>query len=342
MYYTVNRGRGPTKVNNAGVFQQILDNLNSLGGMRNAGTFNDEILKIVLDRLTKKYNIDVLFHSFLFGAKAENGKIEYCEVVNKSGIMKVYAKIFVDGTGDADLAHLSNCQYQMGRDGDGMYQPMTHCFRLADVNPDHEDLRAFPHVLDTVLHFNATHVYNNNPLNVFDLTAAEMEGREQAYAMYMDIKAKYRGYENSKLLMTGAQIGVRETRRIVGTYVLTEQDLWNCKKFEDSIARGCYGVDIHDPKGKTENLMQHLQNDDYYTIPYRCLVPLGVSNLLVTGRPISSTHEAHSAIRVLPICTSIGHGAGIAAFLAASKEISPQNVDAGEIQHYLTKQEGVY
>jgi len=244
---------------------------------------------------------------------------------------------------------------------------MTLCFRLADVDTDkfdpesrelvnekykeykdkgiiknpREDVLTFEHIVDDIIHFNSTRIVGRSAVDVEDLTAAEIEAREQMYELYQFMKNNIPGFENSKLLMSAPQIGVRESRRIVGEYVITEEDLLNTIKFEDSIARGTYPVDIHNPSG-TGTVLKDVPYGDYYTIPYRALIPLGVNNLIVAGRPISSTHEAHSAYRVMPICASIGEGAGIAASVAFNKKISFKEVDSKDIHNLLDKYEALY
>lgn len=354
---------------NQGIFREILSELHDLDGLhKNNQTFNEEILKLVLDRLMKKYSIDVLLHSFVSKVDRKESKIEAITVVNKSGHLVYKAKYFVDSTGDADLSYLAGCEYKIGRDSDNKCQPMTLCFRLGNVDTEkynrqenrgmvngkykemrekglmknpREDVLTFEHVMEGVVHFNSTRIINKSAVNAEDLTNAEAEAREQVYELYMFMKNNVPGFENSKLLMSATQIGVRESRRIVGEYTITEEDLISTKKFEDSIARGTYPVDIHNPSG-TGTVLKDIPYGDYYTIPYKALIPKGVDNLIVTGRPISSTHEAHSAYRIMPICTSIGEGAGTATAIAVKKNIGYKEVNAKEIHEILDKYKALY
>lgn len=117
-------------------------------------------------------------------------------------------------------------------------------------------------------------------------------------------------FRTAQLLMCAPEIGVRESRMIQGEYLLTAEDLLNCVKFPDSVARGVYQIDIHSPDGSGTYLRQ-IPKGDYYTIPYRSLIPKGMENLLAAGRCLSSTHEAQSAYRVMPICCCIGEGAAL-------------------------------
>jgi hypothetical protein len=140
------------------------------------------------------------------------------------------------------------------------------------------------------------------------------------------------GFENAGLIGTGPQIGVRETRRIVGHYVLTGEDVLSCRKFDDQIAEASYCIDIHLP-GSTGDIIHYLPPGQCYGIPYRCLVAKEVDNLLVPGRALSATHEAASSARVMPICMTTGEAAGSAAAIAAHQGIPAWKVNASQINH---------
>lgn len=141
--------------------------------------------------------------------------------------------------------------------------------------------------------------------------------------------------------MSAPEIGVRESRMIDGDYVFCLDDILSYRKFEDSVACGCYEVDIHNPSGTGTHLI-YLKSDDYYTIPLRCLFPRGLNNLLVAGRCISSTHEAQSAYRIMPIVCNIGEAAGFAAALANKSDIMPREIDINELHAALKKYGGRY
>lgn len=176
----------------------------------------------------------------------------------------------------------------------------------------------FRHSAPDVLHFNTTRVINLNPTNSEDVTKAQFIARQQVFEIYEFLKNNFECFQKSVLLLTAPEIGVRESRMIDGDYEYTTDDILNYTKFDDSIACGCYEIDIHNPGGTGTHLV-YLDRKNYYTIPYRCLIPKGLNNLLVAGRCISSTHEAQSAYRIMPIVCNIGEGAGAAiacAFLA--------------------------
>lgn len=365
-----------------GIFETIIEQLEKLGGLhKNRQTFNEEILKIVLDRMMQEYNIKVLFHTSLIGCDQEDGTIKSIYYANKSGISQCKARYYVDTTGDADLSAMAGCEYQVGTDQDHACQPMTLCARIGNVdftkfepsdgdlfkeiqinrkevtdfinkkyrqhkdlglihNP-REDVLTFPNLIDGVVHFNSTRILNHSSIDGEAFSQAEFEGREQVFELFRFMKENIPGFEKSQLLATAPQIGVRESRRIVGEYTIQADDLMGMHKFHDSIARGNYSIDIHNPKG-TGTVLKRIPFGGYYTIPYRALLPKQMKNLIVAGRPISSTHEAHSAYRVMPICTCIGEGAGIASTVAVKDQVDYSSVDIKKVQEKLTQYNGLY
>jgi hypothetical protein len=178
-----------------------------------------------------------------------------------------------------------------------------------------------------------------------DLTRAEIEGRRQVAALMGFVKRYVPGFEDSCLLRTAAQIGVRETRRIIGEYVFGVEDIVSARKFDDAVARLAYPVDIHPGNGQGYNRQEELEDGpvgppagDWYEIPYRCLLPLGVENLLVAGRCISSTQESNSAIRIMPCCAAVGQAAGTAAALSLKQDTTPRTLDRESLLRALRDQ----
>ena len=161
---------------------------------------------------------------------------------------------------------------------------------------------------------NSTRVSRLSAVDPWELSQAEREGRKQAREL-MDFLARDAvGFENAVLVSTGMQIGIRESRRVMGEYVLTQEDLLASVPFPDTVALGGYPIDIHSPNGDTTTTI-HLKKGQYYFIPYRCLVARDIDNLLVAGRCISATHQACASIRLTPIAMAVGQAAGTAAAL---------------------------
>jgi len=163
--------------------------------------------------------------------------------------------------------------------------------------------------------FNTTNILGLDATSSFDLTKAEITGRLQVWRIFNFLKQRVPGFENSYLIETGIQVGVRETRRAIGEYIVTGEDVLSGRKFEDAIARACYGIDIHGQKGERSRL-EHLSEGQYYEIPLRALIVKKAHNLLVAGRCISSTREGHSALRIQATSAATGEAAGVVAGLS--------------------------
>ncbi|MBQ6847991.1 MAG: FAD-dependent oxidoreductase [Clostridia bacterium] len=345
-----------------GIFEEInqeLAKIEKLNVIKDFANFDAEHLKIVLDRFMKKYEVDVLFHTTVCDVIKQDKRITAVEVITVSGKMVFEADSFVDSTGDGNLAAFAGCEFQLGRLKDNLCQPMTLCFRVSNVsyedftaekqeilklykqykeegkikNP-RENVLVFKSMIDNVLHFNSTRIVKMNPIDPFDLSKAEIEAREQMLELFTFLKNNFASFKNAQLAYSAPSIGVRESRKIVGEYVLTVDDLLSLKKFDDAIAAGNYDIDIHNPEG-TGTHHHYFPAGVYYTIPYGSLVAKDVENLLIAGRCISCTHEAQASIRIMPICCTTGEAAGVAAALVSKNKIEAKNVDIGELQGIL-------
>ena len=138
-------------------------------------------------------------------------------------------------------------------------------------------------------------------------------------------------------MQSGVQVGVRETRRILGEYQLDADDVLGARQFDDAVARGAYPVDIHNPKG-SGTVLKRLPPGAAYDIPLRCLLPRNTDRVIVAGRCISGTHEAHSSYRVMPIVMATGQAAGVCAALAAREGMPPRQVPIRAVQRELLRQ----
>lgn len=335
-----------------GIFREILTELTAMKAMpENSSVFHEEYLKLILQRMILKENVHVLFHTYLTGVRMDNGKVKSVLVSNKEGPGEYAARYFIDCTGDGDLAVLAGYPYHLGREKDHLCQPMTLCFRVAGVdlkafeksydsiNPlyqqfqregkiknPRENILVFENVVNGVLHFNSTRIVRKNPVSGEEKTQAELEAREQVFELFHFLRENIDGFQHSQLLSTAMEIGVRESRMIEGEYLLTQEDLVACTKFEDGVVCGNYDIDIHNPEGSGTS-HYYFKAGEYYTIPYRCLVPKGSRNLLVAGRCISSTHEAQASYRIMPICCCLGEAAGIAAAFCGNSAADVMDID---------------
>ena len=173
--------------------------------------------------------------------------------------------------------------------------------------------------------------------DVWDLSYAEWQSRRQMRQLLAFFRRYVPGFEKAYCIQSGAHIGVRETRRILGDYQLTGEDVLSARKFDDVIARSTYPVDIHNPEG-TGTQLKHLPAGESYDIPLRCLFPRGVEGLMTAGRCISGTHEAHSSYRVMPVSMAIGHASGVCSALAAESNTIPRSIAPQDVQKELLRQ----
>jgi len=328
--------------------------------------FDPEVLKVVADQMSVEAGVRLRLHSLAVKAPTSDGRIEAVIVESKSGRQAIKAKVYVDATGDGDVAASAGARYEVGRKGDSALQPFTLCFRLGGVDfsafHDAHDLLgdgwAIPSVRQLlqeavdagllpgfggpwIMHGSTvreTEAFVNivrlwgDATDVETLTLNEIIRRDHMMQFVRFLRENVDWLRDAYIIDSGTQIGIRETRRFVGKYVLTEEDIVSGRPFADSVAMGGHIIDIHSPNGTTG---QRRDIIGAYQIPYRCLVPQGVDNLLVAGRPISATHEAHSSLRVMGTCMGIGQAAGVGAALAAAGDGVPRHVNGEEVRATL-------
>ncbi|MFO8080045.1 MAG: FAD-dependent oxidoreductase [Armatimonadota bacterium] len=325
-----------------GLFERIterLDDYGGWGGPRRASAFDEEMFKFVAEDLCEEAGVRLQLHTMLADVDAGDGKVDRIATLSKSGLRAVEGEIFIDGTGDGDLAAWAGADVEIGREEDGHCQPMTLCFRMMNVDIDRmparedinelydaakdrgeidnprENVLLFYTTHEDEVHFNTTRVVKHDATNAEDMTEAELIGRRQVRQMVRFLINEVAGFENAWLEEMAPQIGIRESRRVMGDHVLDVDEVLAAEKFADGIARGSYSVDIHNPAG-TGTVIKRLPPGEAYDIPYRCLTPRGFDNMLIAARCISSDHGAHSSLRVMPIVMAIGEAAGCAAEMA--------------------------
>jgi hypothetical protein len=183
---------------------------------------------------------------------------------------------------------------------------------------------------------NMTRVVDIDPLDPDDLTRAEVEARLQTTQLLRFFRERVPGFENARIAATGTQIGIRESRRIVGRYTLTRDDVLHARHFDDAVARSSYPIDIHNPSG-AGTTTHRLREGESYEIPYRCLVPVDREQLLVAGRCISTTHEALASTRLTPTVMTLGQAAGTAAALSRDAGVRVGDVDTQALRAELVR-----
>jgi hypothetical protein len=358
-----------------GVLKRLLERLVSAGGAIRPSPatgyvvpFDPEWFKLIALELLDEAGVEFLFHAFASGVLPGNEGVVF---ETKSGPVVVRAKIIIDCTGDGDVAVQAGAPCEVGR-FDGLVQPMTLMFRVTEFrraafeayvrdNPKEwrgvhglwalvrrateageldlprEDMLFFGTPHETEVSVNSTRVTRVLGADVWDLSYAEWCSRRQMRQIAAFLRRYVPGFEDSYVVQSGVQVGVRETRRVLGEYQLNADDVLGARKFDDAIARGAYPVDIHNPKG-SGTLLKRLPPGEAYDIPLRCLLPQHTERLLVAGRCISGTHEAHSSYRVMPIVMATGQAAGVCAALATRKGITPRQVDVTQVQRELLRQ----
>ncbi len=345
------------------LFIEIVMEAKKLGGIANMDVpdleFDEELMKLVLNRICIKRGVRLLFNTVVTSANVVDGNIVSVSALGKSRPIEITADKFIDATGDGELSMLAGCEFMLGRERDNLCQPMTLCFRMSGVDKEkfrknrskinplyvefkekgliknpRENVLIFENFNDGVLHFNTTRVVKRNPTDPFDVTLAEIEAREQVFEILDFLKNNIEGFENARVQSTALQIGIRESRKIVGDYILTQEDLKALARFDDAIAVANYEIDIHSPDGSgTSHYM--FKAGEWYEIPYRCLTPKGFNNLLVAGRCISSTHEAQASYRIMPYCAELGQVAGAASSMAIKNNCGNRDIDVKQLQNHL-------
>ena len=349
-----------------GIFKEIGDELKKVDKFQKWGNdtlFHDEYLKLLLNRMVLDAGVELLFHANVIETGRIGNKITTVTVADKSLKHKIFADYFIDATGDANLAYMSDCPFRLGRMEDNLCQPMTLCFRLANVDVDkidraeinklykekkrageiknpRENVLIFNTLMKGVVHFNTTRIVKLNPTDIFDVTRAEIEAREQMYEIFNFLKDNFGCFKDAEIVSSAPEIGIRESRMIDGEYILTGEDLKKLTKFPDAIAIGNYDMDIHNPEGAGTS-HYFFKDGEYYTIPYRCLIPKDMKNMLVAGRCISVDHYAQSSIRIMPIICCIGEAAGTAVAAAYELGCGVSEIDVEKLRSDL-RNNGAY
>jgi hypothetical protein len=323
------------------------------------GHFIPAMLQVVCMDMCQEAGVRLMLHTSLVDVIKDGNDIQAVVFVNKGGLVAVQAKQCIDATGDGDLAVAAGARFQAGRPGDGLMQPPTLAFYLANIDFARMDTADWPSLwklfaaevpeasaargrfavrrleAEGRLHFPAmTHVPNTNAADPDDRTYIEVHGRQQAKSIMEFFRRHVPGCEACYIPEMGIEAGIRESRRITGDYVMTRDDILGGRKFEDSVGASTSWIDIHEPTGVGVR-HDYLAKDDWFELPYRALVTAGVDNLYTVGRCMSCSHEALGALRVIPTGVVTGEAAGVAAALCARQGVSPREIAIKEVQGAL-------
>ena len=386
----------PTGLINSKIFEEMLDRCVGYRGAdgriresywgKYTGTFDAEVMQRVIIEMVEEAGIEVLLRANVVQTVMKDGAMHGLLIRTKSGESLVLAQAFIDASGDGDVAALAGADFMLGRESDGLTQPITSYFRVLNVNvpaliADCEENRGdmwevvYPkeagdrnedyamavlltgfqqRIKDKVaegfdwiipkdhitmktglipgeISVNVTR-FQGNGLDDRDLSRAEIEIRKQAYCAFDFLQRYVRGFENAIFLEVAPKLGIRETRRVRGEYVLTEAEVRGNRRFEDAIGLCNSPVDVHEPGG-SRAIMDHVGMG--YGISFRCLVPLKIDNLLLAGRCISVDENAFGSTRNVPACTMTGEAAAIAAAMAAGRRVPTSQIPVAEVQARL-------
>jgi hypothetical protein len=332
-----------------------------------AQAYDTAAYKIAADDLLGAHKVDILFHALGAGVvMADDRRINALLVETKAGRQAVAANIFIDCSGDGDLAAWAGVPFEVGDDRGHLLYP-SMMFRLNNVDPQRagEAWRSIPALMEQA-EASGTHKFPRkaaivrpqrsqiewrvnftqlkrddgsaiNGLEPDDLTRGEIDGRRQAVAAFEFLRT-VPGFENCYIVDLPPQLGIRETRRIVGGYVLSGEDVLSCASFDDSIGVNGWPIEAHVAGDVIFKFPPIPQTRGFNELPYRMLIPERVDNLLVAGRCASMTHDGQSAARVSGACFAMGEAAGLAAALALSGNTIPRDIAVEKLQQALQQQ----
>ncbi len=376
-----------------GVGKEFFRRLKEEEGMLDSPRIGDpETIKYVSEQMVLGAGAKILYWTYVIDSIVEKGVLKGVVVQNKSGRYAILSKVIVDCSGDADVAYYSGVPYESGWDRMGGYnQAVSLDFVMNNVNIRSFQPRDFystiqmkieeaakkgelPRLVEkgylgpfqrkvgdiSDVYVCTAHSRKCKTLDVADLTRIVIEQRKQIQQLVKFYRKNVTGFENAYLSYTASILGIRESRRIVGEYVLTGEDIACARKFKDAVVRDTHGFDIHNPVNDLPHIKHahlkepkepafcvpdpdggyraYLKPGQYYEIPYRCLVPLKVENLLVAGRCLSADFEAQSGARLIMTCMTMGQSAGTAAALSIKERVNPRNLDADLLRDTLFSQ----
>lgn len=406
-----------------GLVKEITDEVVSLSKKYcTCGESKEDVIDIAAPHIVKYVLLDkvqnsgtqIMFHSSFLSSQTENDRIESIIIHDANGLMRIFAKEFIDATGDALLICGSGADYVKGSEEDsfdslkstgfdkthdddnqeggsytsythgGLMQPVSIFFTLGGVDTleayklnnkelhfgdlgitrekfstwefcntpgfelSDDDKIPMPQgrILVTrttrkgVVAVNMSRVIGIDGSNADSLTKGEITAQKQIIAIIDFLKTFIPAFKDAYYIQSGSTLGIRETNRMIGKYVLTGLDAINCREFEDCIARGSYMIDIHDPNGKSRAIGGYLPKN-YYDIPYRSIISNTYSNLFACGRCISSDHVAHASTRIMGTCMMTGQAAGTAAAILSKQGIQSSEIDIVELRKNLIEN-GMY
>ena len=329
-----------------------------LAGLATGFLFDNEYMKALLEDMITEVGVELLYYTDVVDVIKTNSRIDGVVICNKSGLQLLRATAFVDATGDGDVCAMSDVPFEKGDEEGGlaaaslemhvegvdrpaleryMYQTRDFRFRAIITRLRQQGIWTFPYEIfisvklcqDDIFFINTIRQVGIDGTDARSLTVGTIEGRRENLALLDIMRQYFPGFAQARLRYIAPMIGIRETRRICGDYVLTVEDLIEGKVFPDTVAVSSYGWDLPHPKHPSLQISAGIRRRSPYThIPYRCLLPVGVENLIAVGRCISCEREVLGPVRVMGPCLAMGEAAGIAASMASDGVFRKVNVQA--------------
>jgi hypothetical protein len=350
-----------------GVLTELLSRLDRLNA-REGYVCDVESTKLVLEQMCAEAGVRIRLHTRVVAALSdENKRLTHVITESKSGREAWAAGVFVDATGDGDLAARTGCSFAIGEEGTGATQPMSLIALVAGLDPEtcghltkiekqsrlnllaeirrgglepSYDSPGLWHIRNDLYILMANHEYRASALSALDITQATVNARQELHRIIDALRSLGGIWSHLRLVSTGAQIGVREGRRIQGRYEVTVDDVLTGKKHEDAVCRVRFGIDVHlpDPQRQDafrEHRARYAGKAQAYDIPLRALIARDVDGLLMAGRCISGDFLAHASYRVTGNAVALGQAAGTLAAVAARRNALPQDVPWEEVKPML-------
>lgn len=333
--------------------------------------FDGERAKLIFEQWLTEVGVEILYHTNILDVVKEGERIRGVVISNKSGLSFVRGKYFADTTGDADICAFADCPYLVGDENGGV---AAASLELHVDHVDHEELSSymkstgdvrfralieplkergiwnFPYDIfisvmltqKDVFMINTNRMVGIDALNARSTTQGVIDARQENYMLFEIMRKHFPGFKHARIRSIAPALGIRESRRIVGEYILSVDDLVNEKAFDDTIAYSVYGWDLPDPKKPSHQPDKGKHKPLFTPIPYRCLLPKMIGNLIVAGRSISVERPVLGPIRVMAPCIAMGEAAGYATKLALDAGTLYKNINIKLLKETIVCKGGKY
>ena len=307
---------------------------------RHVTPFDSFLLQVVLDEMTEEAGVEVLLYTRFVDCLCEDERIKSVVLAALEGLCYVSAELFLDCTGNADVAHAAGVPTWKGDEELGTPQPGTLMFEVDGVCDEkfterpERPVKAYRTPVKGRYKVNHFRVFDTDATSSRSMTKAHKDARLQVLEAYRILHDETAGFENATLTQVASVLGVRESRHIEGKYKITVDDIADGTKFEDRIAAYAFGMDVH-PRTPEMTGNFKIQSANVYYVPYRSLLPLRCKNLLVAGKTICCMSQAAGGLRVMPCAMTMGQAAGAAAAIALQDQLDPDAVSIEKLQSIL-------